>query len=289
MSAALLFSSVELGLIYGLVAIGVYISFRVIDFCDLAADGSIATGACVCAVALQAGWGPIAALAASTASGALCGAIPAVLNQQLKISELLSGILTAFILYSINLKITGGLPNIALLDEPSLFEKISAPVALTTLYLGVAASLAYLLITRLGLRLRGIGQNAPLAIRYGVRKSSMVLIALCLSHAIIGLAGGLLCQLQGFADVSMGIGTVILGLVGIVLTEKLVRTQSMSVTVLCLGVGAVVFRLIIAVALNGDRWGIQASDLNLITGLMIIALLGFKTLKSKFFEQPCSR
>ena len=287
MSGALLFSSLELGLIYGLVAIGVYLSFRVIDFCDLTADGSIATGACVCAVALKAGWGPISALVASMISGAACGIIPAVLNQQLKISEILSGILTAFILYSINLKITGGLPNIALLDEPSIFEKTPAVLTLGAIYLVVALILAYLLITRWGLRLRSMGQNPKLAIRYGVRQSSMVLIALCLSHAVIGLSGGLLCQLQGFADVSMGIGTVILGLVGIVLTEKLIRTKNMSLMLLSLGGGAIVFRLLIAAALSGDRFGIQASDLNLITGIMVIALLGFNTLKSRFLAKSC--
>lgn len=287
MSGALLFSSLELGLIYGLVAIGVYISFRVIDFCDLAADGSIATGACVCAVALKAGWGTIAALIASTLSGAICGIIPAFLNQQLKISQLLSGILTAFILYSINLKITGGFPNIALLDEASIFERGSQLLTLGIIYSGVALILAYLLITRWGLRLRSIGQNPKLATRYGVRRASMVFIALSLSHAVIGLSGGLLCQLQGFADVSMGIGTVILGLVAIVLTEALIRTKNMAFTLLCLGVGAILFRILIAVALTGDRFGIQASDLNLITGVMIIVLLGFKTLKSKFLEKSC--
>jgi putative ABC transport system permease protein len=287
MSSALFLSSLELGLIYGLISIGIYLSFRVVNFCDLAADGTLATGACVCAIMLKAGWGPIVALFASCVSGALCGIIPAVLNAQLKISELLSGILTAFILYSINLKITNGLPNIALLDEPSIFEYGKAPLILAAIYLVLAFILSYLLITQWGLRLRSIGQNPKLALRYGVGKSSMVLIALCLSHAVIALSGGLLCQLQGFADVSMGIGTVILGLVGIVLTEKLIRTKHMALTLLSLGVGAVAFRLIVAVALSGDRWGIQASDLNLITGLMIVALLGFNSLQAKFSAKPC--
>ncbi|HQU08800.1 MAG: hypothetical protein B7X06_01060, partial [Verrucomicrobia bacterium 21-51-4] len=265
MSPALLMTSLELGLIYGLIAIAIYLSFRVIDFCDLSADGSLATGACVCAVTLKTGASPFTSLLIATLSGGVCGMIPAMLNQQLKISELLAGILTAFILYSINLKITGGLPNIALLDEPSIFENTPASLLLAAIYLLIALAIAYSLITRWGLRLRSLGLNPTLAKNYGVRKAPQVWVTLGLSHALIGLSGGLLCQLQGFADVSMGIGTVILGLVAIVLTEKLLRSTNMAVTVLCLAIGSVAFRLILALALDGDRWGVQASDLNLIT------------------------
>ena len=268
-----LFTSLEIGLIYGIVALGIYLTFRVIDFPDLTCDGSFVSGAAACAVALKAGFNPILALIFSLIAGGVGGLITAFLHKYGRLSTLLSGILTAFMLYSLNLKIMGGIPNITLIQETTIFSW-GDPLFLLLLIAGIVwISCSYLLLTDFGLGLRSIGQNPVLATSYGVNISFFTLIALVLSNGLIGFGGGLFCQHQGFVDISQGIGTIVIGLAAVMIGEKLLPFRSMWIAPLLCFAGSLLYRLLIAFALHNEWTGLESSDLNLITGLLIVLIM----------------
>lgn len=273
MSWAEIITSSELGLIYGIVAIGIYFTFRIIDFPDLTCDGSFVTGAATCAVALKAGIDPFISLLLAFVAGAACGLCTGVLHVYFGISNLLSGILTAFMLYSVNLKIMGGIPNIALINEHTIFDRGYPLIVLIIVTSLVWLACGYLLITDFGLALRSIGQNKKLAMIQGIRIGPVLIFTLILSNALIGLAGGLFCQHQNFADISQGIGTIIIGLAAIIIGEKLLPSRSTWLTVLSCIIGSVTYRCIITVSLHNQYLGLESADLNLVTGIIVILIM----------------
>jgi putative ABC transport system permease protein len=265
--------SLEIGLIYGVVAMGVYLTFRVIDFPDLTCDGSFVLGAAVSSILIKCGHSPLLALAASLAAGSVAGMVTGLLTSKLKVTSLLSGILVAFMLYSVNLKIMDGVPNIALISEPTIFSALNPLLVIGLVCMGVWFVVSYLLVTDFGLALRSIGQNKQLAFTGGIRVGAMTVIGLALSNALIALGGALFSQHQGFADVSQGVGTVIVGLAAVIIGEKILPYRSPWVMVMaCLG-GSVVYRLFVSVALHSEVLGLETQDLNLITGLMVIGVM----------------
>lgn len=273
MSALELLISLEMGLIYGIVAIGIYLTFRIIDFPDLTCDGSFVLGAASSAVLIKSGCNPFLALFLALIAGGIAGLATGLLYTKLRITELLSGILVAFMLYSINLRVMSGVPNITLINEPSIFTGQSPLLVLIVIAGFISLGLSILLKTDFGLALRAIGQNKRLALNNGVNVQFMSIIGLMMSNALIGLGGALFSQYQGFADISQGIGTIIVGLAGLMIGEKLIGFRSLWLVIPACLLGSIMYRIFIAFALHNEFLGLETQDLNLITGFMVICIM----------------
>lgn len=293
--------SVELGLIYGLVALGVYLSFRVLEFPDLTVDGSFPLGAAVAAILIVNGYPPFFATMMASGAGFLAGVVTAWLNIRWKILHLLASILTMTALYSINLRIMGR-PNIALLNEATLFtnfvEALRAleflPPAILPIILAFITVAVWLLLTRfltshLGLAMRATGGNPRMAKAQGINVNRMTILGIALSNAIVAFAGALFAQTQGFADVTMGVGTIIIGLAAVIIGEAFFPSRTIWIALLTCIVGAILYRLAVALALNVGFLGLQASDLNLITALLVAVAMILPKIRSKVASKLSSR
>lgn len=286
MSLIALSGACEAGLLFALVALGVYLSFRVLDFPDLTVDGSFPLGAAVAASAIMAGVPPIVATLLGFAAGAVAGFVTAFLSVRLKIMNLLAGILTMVALFSINLRIMGK-PNISLYGTDTIFSWIGTIAALgawgnTILLLCIVVAAKVLvdwfLATHMGLALRATGANPKMAEAQAVDNGRMVMLGMALANGLVGLAGALYAESQGVADVSMGIGTIVTGLAAVIIGETIVGTGSVARATLGCILGALIYRLVIALALDGGVIGIQAQDLNLVTALVVaVAVMISKT------------
>jgi len=277
MSQVALLGAVEIGLIYGLVALGVFLSFRVLSFPDLTVDGSFPLGAAVSASAIVAGIDPYLATFLAVLAGVLAGLVTAVLNVRFNILHLLASILTMIALFSINLRIMGR-PNIALLTERTMltpFEGLGLPdVLLRPLFVGVIvllvmAVLARFLLSEYGLAMRATGANPVMARAQGVATGTAICVGMALSNAMVALAGALFAQTNGFADITIGTGTIVVGLAAVIVGETILPAQRVWLVVLACLVGSILYRLAIALALNADVLGLEASDLNLVTALLV--------------------
>ena len=264
--------SIEMGLIYGIVAIGIYITFRVIDFPDLTCDGSFVLGAAISAVLVQSGVSPWMGIFAATCAGAIAGMVTGLLYIKFRVTNLLAGILVAFMLYSVNLNIMGGVPNLSLLDHESFF--IVHPVLMLCFFAAIVVAIfSFILLTDFGLALRSLGQNLRLALNSGVNVSLTTLFALGLSNAAISLAGALFAQHQGFADIGSGVGTVIIGLASVMIGERVLNQNSIWIQLVSCILGSIIYRLFIGIALYGNVFGLKTTDLNLITGILVIIIM----------------
>ena len=281
MTSAELLMSLEIGLIYGIVALGIYLTFRVIDFPDLTCDGSFVLGAASSSILIQLGCSPWLALLVAFGTGIIAGGLTGLLNTKCKITALLAGILVAFMLYSINLKIMRGIPNISLLNQTTIFTNHNSIVILLILSCIIYCLYSYLLLTDFGLALRSIGQNHRLAINCGVRVSRITIIGLMLSNGTISLGGALFSQHQGFADVSQGMGTIIIGLAAVMLGEKLLPFRTLWLAVLSCFLGSILYRIFISFALHSELLGFETQDLNLITGIMMISIMLLPNARNK--------
>lgn len=264
--------SLEMGLIYGIVAMGIYVTFRIIDFPDLTCDGSFVLGAAVSSMLIKWDYNPWFALVAAIFSGGIAGVVTGLLYTKFKVTHLLSGILTSFMLYSINLHVMGGIPNITLMNSNIIFSEMPILV-LMVMSVSVCIMVTYLFMTDFGLALRCIGQNKRLAQNSGVSVLFMTVVGLVLSNALIALGGALFSQQQGFADVGSGIGTVIIGLASVMIGERIMPSKSILVKVMSCIIGSIIYRLLISFALHSDVLGIATQDLNLITGIMVTAIM----------------
>ncbi|SEA07230.1 ABC transporter permease [Variovorax sp. YR216] len=269
--------AVEIGLIFGLVALGVYLSFRIINFPDLTVDGSFPLGGAVAAALIVAGWNPFAATGAAIAAGALAGWLTAWLNVRLRIMQLLASILVMIALYSINLRVMGK-PNIALIDEPTVFSMLAfggmpdyllKPLVLLAIVVAVKVLLDLFFASEAGLAMRATGGNPRMARAQGISTDRQTICGLALSNALVALAGALFVQSQGGADISMGIGTIVVGLAAVIIGETILPARSLVVTTLACVLGAVLYRFFIALALNSDFIGLKAQDLNLVTAVLV--------------------
>lgn len=271
------YGAVETGLIYGLVAFGIYISFRVLDFPDLTVDGSFPLGAAVAGVMIINGWNPWLATGAAILAGMAAGAVTALLNVKLKILNLLASILTMLALYSINLRIMGR-PNIALLNEQTVLTPWydldlayhQVPVLLFTLVAFVSLILLWRFMkSETGLAMRATGANARMARAQGIATGAMIILGVAVSNGLVGLAGALFAQSQGAADVTMGVGVIVVGLASLIGGEAVITPTSVWRALVACIVGAIIYRLAIAFALNADALGLKAQDLNLITAVLV--------------------
>lgn len=267
-------TSIEVGAIFGIVAIGIYMTFRVIDFADLSCDGSFVLGSSVSAVLVKHGLDPFLALFFAACAGALAGIVTGILYTKCKISELLSGILVASMLYSVNLRVMG-VPNITM-PSGTVFSGMDATAFSIFLASSVCVALCYILNTDFGLGLRAVGQNKRLSYSCGMNVATSTIIALAISNAFIGMGGAVYSQYQGFVDISQGIGTVVTGLAAVIIGEKIIPSRSVWLCVPACIIGSIVYRILIAMALHGDWIGLESQDLNIITGLMLISVMLFK-------------
>jgi putative ABC transport system permease protein len=289
----LLIGALSVGLILSLLALGVFISFRIFDFPDITAEGSITLGGAVTAVLIVAGVDPITATAAAFGAGVLAGTTTGVLHTRFKINGLLSGILVMTALYSVNLHIMGK-SNVPLLSERTLASMAEAAAlvligtplhvfgwdvsardaAVLLLAFAVAvlvgAALYLFFRTNIGTAMQAAGDNPQMIRALGVNVDNMIVLGLALSNGLIAVAGGLLTQYQGFADVQMGIGMVVWGLASIIIGEALVGVRALGFIITGAVMGSVLFRLIVALALRG---GLNPNDLKLVTAVFVFLAL----------------
>lgn len=281
MSLFSLLGAVEIGLIFSLVALGVFISFRLLRFPDLTVDGSFPLGGAVCAILISTGTNPWLATLAGTAAGAVAGLITGWLNVRLKIMDLLASILMMIGLYSVNLRIMGG-PNVPLINETTLFtllqpdsvaDYVMRPLILFVIVVLAKLGLDWFFATERGLAIRATGSNARMARSQGVNTGAMILLGMAISNGLVGLAGALFVQTQGGSDISMGIGTIVIGLAAVIVGESILPSRRIVWATLAVVVGAIVYRFFIAAALNSDFIGLKAQDLNLVTALLVTVAL----------------
>ncbi len=274
------------GLVYGIMALAVFITFRVLDFADMTVDGSFPLGASVMAVLLMAGANPFLAMLVAFLAGAAAGAVTAIIHSRLKIPGLLAGILTMTMLYSINLRIMSDRANLSLLKFDTLFKQIRlfAGVYMPAEYgvlIFLVVTVAFILIliniffhTDFGLTLGALGSNPQMITSQGMNPETVKLIGICFSNGLVGIAGALACMYQGFADVNSGTGTVVAGLASVMIGEFLLKSNRIEILTLRVIFGSILYR---AIMYAGRRYGyvihLTANDLKLITGVLIIACL----------------
>lgn len=281
MSLYTLLGALEIGLIFSLVALGVLISFRILTFPDLTVDGSFPLGGAVAATMIAAGVDPFLATAAAIMAGALAGLITAWLNVQLKIMDLLASILMMIALYSINLRVMGK-PNVPLINEHTIFsmllpdwmpDYVQRPLLLLVIVTLVKLLLDWFLSSEIGLAMRATGANARMARAQGIATGRATLFGMALANALVALGGALFAQTQGGADISMGIGTIVIGLAAVIIGENILPARRLIWTTLAVILGAILYRFFIALALNSDLIGLQAQDLNLVTAVLVMLAL----------------
>jgi putative ABC transport system permease protein len=294
MSLFSLLGAIEIGLIFALVALGVYISFRLLRFPDLTVDGSFPLGGAVCAVLIAAGYNPWIATLAATAAGAAAGMVTGWLNVKLKIMDLLASILMMIALYSVNLRIMGG-PNVPLINDPTIFnllqpermeDYVFRPLLLLVIVVAAKLALDWFFATQRGLAIRATGSNARMARAQGVNTGGMILLGMAVSNGLVGLAGAMFVQTQGGSDISMGIGTIVIGLAAVIVGESILPSRKIIWATLAVVIGAIVYRFFIAAALNSDFIGLKAQDLNLVTAVLVTIALVIPQLKRKLSRKP---
>lgn len=268
----------EVGLIYGVMALGVYLTFRVLNFPDLTVDGSFTTGASAAALGILNGWHPLLATLAGFVTGFIAGGITGLLHTKGRIDGLLAGILTMIALWSINLRIMGG-ANIPLLRQETVFTPLrdagilgtwAGPGILALIVVLLGVLVIWFLTTDLGLSLRATGDNGQMITSFGVSTDFTKTLMLALSNGFVGMCGALIAQYQGFSDISMGIGLILVGLASVILGQAIMGQRYLWITVVSVIVGAVIYRIIIFVAL---QVGLDPNDMKLVTALLVIVAL----------------
>ena len=271
-------SVVTQSLILAIMAIGVYITFKILDFPDMTADGSYTMGAAISAAALAGGLNPLIGVLLAVVGGALAGMVTGLLHIKVKISNLLSGILTMGMLYSINLRIMGK-SNIPLFTFPNLFKGDIPPVVIALIFVLIAKILLDLFLkTGLGYTLKGVGDNEQMIKSLGINIGNIKILGLMISNALISLSGALMAQFQGFADVTMGIGTLVLGIASIIIGLTLFKKVRAVKATTAILIGAFIYQFTIYFALN---LGMLSTDLKLISSLVIVAFLAVGNLQLK--------
>ncbi len=288
MNLATVISSVELGVIYALMALGVFLSFRTLNMPDLTVDSSFVLGAAVSAVLCTAGR-PLAGITLALAAGALAGCVTALLHTKLKIQPILSGILTMLALYSINLKVMSNRANIPLLNRKTIFSlpewmpgsNYATLIISFILLFTVMLLLYFFLKTRIGLVLRATGDNEQMVRALGVSTDLTKLIGLALANALVALSGALIAQYQSFADVGMGIGMVMIGLASVIIGEAVFGSGNLLRRLIAVILGAILYRLVVAFALE---LGMPPTDLKLISAIIVCAALSMPVIKGQFYS-----
>lgn len=265
------------GLILGLMVLGIYISYKLLDFPDMSADGSFALGGAIIAMSLKNGLSPIAGSLFALVAGLTAGLLTGILHVKVKISSLLSGILVMGILYSVNLRIMGR-ANIPLFNTNHLFDNDFSPIILALPIVVICKVLLdQFLKTGLGYTLKAVGDNSQMVSSLGIEVNNIKILGLMLSNALICFSGSIMAQFQGFSDASMGIGTLVLGIASIIIGQTLFRKVKFFKKTSIILIGTIIYQFTIYFAMN---LGMEATDLKMITSLVIILFLGIGPLKT---------
>jgi putative ABC transport system permease protein len=280
-SAIAFFGALELGLVYAFVGLGVFLAFRILDFPDLTVDGSLPLGAGVAAVAILGGINPWIATLMAAIAGSCAGLVTATLNQQFKILHLLASILTMIALFSVNLRIMGR-PNVAILSKETILtpffglglqDYLVRPLFLLVLVVIGVILLGLFLTSEFGLAMRATGANPRMARAQGIRTALQVYVGMAISNGLVGIAGALFAQTNGFADVTAGVGTIVVGLAAVIIGQTLFRFGGIWVALIGCVLGSIIYRVAIQFALAADFLGLKASDLNLVTAVLVALAL----------------
>ncbi len=278
MSTGVIIRAVELGLIFSVLSLGEYITVKVMDSPDLTVDGSFVTGGCTAAMLTLAGF-PNLGLAAAFVAGLLCGCVTAFLQTKMKIQGLLAGILTMTALYSVNLRIMQGAPNVSLyaVPKPTILNN---PATVLYVLIAIVALIALLMYaffkTNLGLMLRAAGDNEEMIRSSSVNVDSMKFLGFALSNGLVALSGALLVQFQKFADVTGGTGMLVLGLAGIIIGEAVFRRSGIGFGLAASITGAILYRLLYTLAL---QLGFPATDMNLVSAVLVAVTISIPHLQ----------
>lgn len=273
--------AVSLGLLWSVLALGVYLTFRVLDYADMTVDGSIVTGAAICAKLLVSGVNPFAATAAAFLGGMAAGTVTGLLHTKLKIPAILSGILSQIGLYSINIKIMGK-PNTPLLKVGTIFSVVSDS-KYVNLAGGAIAAAAFLMLlntflaTSVGNALRATGNNEKMARAMGINTDTMKILGLAIGNGLVAFSGALIAQSQGYADMGMGQGSIVIGLASVIIGEVLYHRTSILGKLTGVIVGAVSYRIIIALVID---MGMDPLDLKLFTAITVTVALSIPGIKN---------
>ncbi|MBO8129015.1 MAG: ABC transporter permease [Peptococcaceae bacterium] len=287
MSLAFLPGALEQGLLWGPMVLGVYLTFRVLDFPDLTVDGCFTLGAATAARLILMDQDPLLATLVAVLVGALAGLITGFLHTQLKIAPLLAGILTMIGLYSINLRVMGA-ANLSLLRIDTTITKIEnagLPEQFAAGVLGIAVCLLVLFLlyiflqTELGLAIRATGDNEQMIRSLGVNTNTTKMIGLALANALCALSGALVAQYQSYADIGMGIGMIIVGLASVIIGETLIGNPTLLRALIAAIIGSIIYRVVIATVL---QMGLPSTDLKLLTALIVTVALAFPVIRSRY-------
>ena len=284
----LLLPTVSQGLLWSLLALGVYITFRVLDIADLTVEGSFPLGASVAVTLLVKDVNPVTAILAAALAGGAAGVVTGLLHTKLRIPALLAGILTMIALYSVNLRIMGK-ANVSLLGKETAFTLVESTLGVAysqaVLLVGILSCLLFSVLmywffgTEIGAAIRATGYNPQMIRAQGVDTNIMLLIGLFFSNALVAVAGALVAQSNGFADVGMGVGTIVIGLASVIIGEVLFGTRSFKNSLISVILGSIVYRLVIAIVL---QMGMPPNDLKLFTAVLVAIALSLPMVKGKF-------
>lgn len=293
MSTIELISAGELGLFYALVALGLFISYRILDIPDLTVDGSFTLGAACCAIFTIAGH-PLMGFIVAIGAGALAGVVTATLQTKLKVQPILAGILTMTALYSINLMIMGNKSNVSLLGEETLFSKAKglfeanySALIVGVIVISVISIVIWLFLrTRLGLSIRATGDNEDMVRSSSINVEVTKTIGLAVANALVALSGALIAQKQGFSDATMGTGMVVIGLASLIIGEVIidifVKERSMLGNIIAAIIGSIIYRFIMTLALKVN---ISASSMKLVSAIIVGIAISYPTIKNNIILQ----
>ena len=282
------------GVIWGIMALGLYISYRLLDFADLTVDGSFATGAAVTVMLILAGWPAWAAMLVALIAGMAAGFITGVLHTVLGIAPILAGILTQIALYSVNLHILGNKPNQALsVDKYNLLVssryvwdiKVDNPIFILAIFLIIIIFVLYWFFgTELGSSLRATGANGNMARAQGINTNFTKVLGLMISNGLVALSGALLSQYQGFSDINMGRGAIVIGLAAVIIGEVIFDKifRNFGLKLLSCVIGAIIYYVVIQIVL---KMGLSTDDLKLLTAVVVALFLAVPYWKGKYFNK----
>lgn len=284
------YGAVSQGVLWGVMALGVYITFRILDIADLTVDGSFATGGAVAGVMVTSGLNPLLVIPGAFITGALTGLVTGLIHTKLRINVLLASILTMIALYSVNIRIMGR-ANVPLLGVSTIMtaltERFGLSVTAASLAVGVAAAGVLVAVmywffgTEIGSAMRATGSNEQMIRALGTNTDNMKMLGLALANGLVALSGALVAQSQGYADVGMGTGTIVIGLASIIIGEAVFTRRSGGFlwTLTAVVLGSIVYRIIIAIVL---QLGLKSTDLKLFTAVIVTLSLSMPVIKAKY-------
>lgn len=291
-------SGATLGIIWGIMGLGLYLTYRVLNYADLTVDGSLTLGGAISAVYVAAGVQPIVAILLATFGGMMAGLVTGFLHTKLRIPDLLAGILTQFALYTVNLRIMGK-ANFGLLNQTTIFSQLK-DLGIPSKWVGLIVGLVFVVVliilvycffgTEIGCALRATGNNPDMVKAMGGNTKVYIMLGLVVGNGLVAMSGAMLAQYQGYADINMGVGTIVVGLASIMIGEVLFSKRTYFHRLAGVIIGSVVYRIIIAIVLRISMNSnfiikITADDMKLITAVIVIIALVAPDMKNRFFSK----